>query len=193
VKKREQRRSEKKLREDSFAAKLSTPQRDELFHDLAGGLGLVAAAQKSHEWTKAEWGGRPPSRTSVSDWFEGERVRRKYEAAKMAAVVTEANCPADYDAAARRALGQAKFATVLSDLSPMEVAALERNDIAKAKNALLERKVETDVRVARANLTLERARLALTRVKGGERSEDLQTQIDLALEEIEKLKHGDDA
>jgi len=183
----------KKLRADSFAARLTPAQRDELFTALAGGLGLVEAAQKVHAWTKAEWGGKPPSTQAISAWFAGARVERRYAAAKEAALVAQANCPDDYDERARRALGQAKFLATLEDLSPKEVAILERNELARQKLELDRRKLEQDNRVARLMLALDRARLLLARVKGGEKSSDLQAQIDLALEEIDKLKHGEDA
>jgi len=63
-----------KLRSDSFAARLTPAQRDELFIALAGGLGLPEAAAKVSEWTKAEWGGR---RTTPSTVWELAYPARK--------------------------------------------------------------------------------------------------------------------
>ena len=182
-----------KLRADSFAARLTPAQREELFVSLAGGMSLVDAARKVHEWTKAEWGGKPPSTKAISAWFTGQRLERRYLAAKEAAIVAQANCPADYDVQARRALGQARFLATLEDLAPKEIAALEKADLDRQRLELDRVKVANDNRVARRDLALARAKLLLERVKGGERSEDLQSQIDLALEEIEKMKRGDDA
>lgn len=182
-----------KLRSDSFAARLSAAQRDELFTALAGGKGLAEAAAQVHAWTKAEWGGKPPSTQAVSAWFAGERVARRYTAAKEAALVAQANCPADYDEQARRALGQAKFLAMLEDLSPKDVAIFERNELARQKVELDKQKLAQDARVARLQLLLDRARLLLARVKGGEKGADLQAQIALALDEIEKMKRGEDA
>lgn len=136
-----------KLRADSFAARLTPAQRDELFVALAGGLSLVDAAKRVHEWTRAEWGGKPPSTQAISAWGQGERVRRTLLAAREAALVAEANAPADCDAQARRALGQAKFMAVYQDLAPREIAALEKNDIARQKLELERAKLTLDVRV----------------------------------------------
>jgi len=182
-----------KLRSDSFAARLSRPQKDELFTFLAEGGSLKEAAGMVHDWTKAEWGGKPPSTQAISDWFIGARVERRLSAAKEAALVYQANCPADYDEQTRRAIGQAKFAMMLGDLSPMDFALLEKNQIAREKLDLDRVKVGNDKRVQRRDMALERAKLLLTRAKGGEKSQDLQEQINLALEEIERMKHGDDA
>lgn len=180
-----------KLRADSFAARLSAAQKEELFADLAGGKSLVDCAEKAHAWTKAE-GWKRPSTSAISAWFQGEKVSRRYAAAKEAALVAQANCPADYDEQSRRALGQAKFLAVLEDLSPMDLAFLEKNQIAREKLELEKRKLDLDIRIQRRNLALDRNRLLLERVKGGERSQDLQQQIDLALDEIEKMKKGED-
>lgn len=182
-----------KLRKDSFAARLTPAQREELFVKLVGGMGLDDAARQVHEWTKAEWGGKAPSTTAVSAWFVGAKVERRHVAAKEAMLVAQANCPADYTDQARRALGQAKYLAVLEDLSPMDLAFLEKNDIAWAKIELDRKKLAQDQRVTRRDLALDRARILLERARGGEKSEDLQQQIALALEEIHKLKHGEDA
>ena len=182
-----------KLRSDSFAARLTPQQRDELFARLAGGLSLREAALQAHAWTKAEWGGKPPSDQAISAWFVGQRVERKMLAAREAALVAQANCPADVDEQARRALGQAKFMAVLQDLEPMDIAMLEKNQIAREKLELEKEKLARDLRLQRRDLALDRAKLLLQRVKGGEKGQDLQQQIDLALEEIEKMKRGEDA
>lgn len=182
-----------KLRSDSFAARLTPAQRDELFTMLAGGKGLAAAAAQVHEWTKKEWGGKPPSTQAISSWFAGATVERRMSAAKEAALVAQATAPADYDEQARRALGQARFMAVLQGLEPMDIALLERNEIAREKLALEKRKLDVDRRVMRRDLALDRAKLLLERARGGEKGEDLQQQIDLALDEIEKMKHGEDA
>lgn len=186
-------RGEQKLRSDSFAARLTRPQKDELFEFLAEGGALKKAALMVYDWTKAEWGGKPPSTQSVSDWFAGARVERKMSAAKEAGLVAEANCPDDVDEKTRRAIGQAKFAMVLQDMSPMDFALLEKNQIAREKLELDRIKVTNDTRVSRLQLMLDRAKMLLQRAKSGEKGGDLQQQIDLALDEIEKMKHGEDA
>ncbi len=182
-----------KLRKDSFAARLTPAQRDELFVALAGGLGLAEAAKKVHEWTRAEWGGKPPSTQAVSAWFTAAKVERRYAAAKEVALVAQSNCPADFDAQARVALGQARFLATLEDLEPRDIAALEKIELGREKLALEKERLARDVRVQRLSLALDRAKLCLERARGGEKSEDLQEQITLALEEIEKMKRGEDA
>ena len=182
-----------KLRKDSFAARLSPAQRDQLFTALAGGLGLDDAAKMVYEWTRAEWGGKPPSTQAVSAWFTAAKVERRYSAAKEVALVAQANCPADYDAQARIALGQARFLATLEDLEPRDIAALEKIEIDREKLAIEKQKLAQDLRVQRLSLALDRAKLLLERTRGGETGEDLQQQIDLALEEIERMKIGEDA
>lgn len=181
-----------KLRSDSFAARLTPAQRDELFSTLAVGKSLAEAVSMVGEWTKAE-GWRKPSQQALSAWFQGAKIERRYLAAKEAALVTQANCPADYDEQARRALGQAKFLAVLEDLSPMDLAFLEKNQIAREKLELEKRRLDLDVRITRRNLALDRTRILLERARGGERGEGLQKEIDLALDEINRLKRGEDA
>lgn len=160
---------------------------------LAEGKGLATAAAQVFEWTRKEWGGKPPSTQAVSSWFAGATVERRMSAAKEAALVAQATAPADYDEQARRALGQAKFMAVLQGLEPMDIALLEKNEIARQKLELEKRKLDQDRRLQRMQLALDRSRLLLERARGGERGEDLQQQIDLALDEIEKMKHGEDA
>ena len=182
-----------KLRSDSFAARLTPAQRDELFIALAGGLGLPEAAAKVCEWTRAEWGGRRPSTQAISAWFIGATRERRFLAAKESALVAQANCPADYDEQARKALGQAKFLATLEDLSALDIAFLEKNEIARAKLDLDRQKLALDVRITRRNLALDRDRIIFERIRGGERGEGLQKEIDLALDEINRLKRGEDA
>lgn len=177
-----------KLRSDSFAARLKPAQKDELFAALVGGLGHEPAADQVRAWT-----GRKPSGTAVAAWYRGELVGRRIAACREVALVAEANCPADYSEQARRALGQAKFLAMLEDLTPRDIAAFEKNSLTERKLTLDEQRHARDTRVERLLLILERYRLIFERSRGGEKSDDLQQQIDLALEEIEKMKKGDDA
>lgn len=181
-----------KRRSDSFATRLTPAQRDELFALLAGGKSLREGAAWAWQRYKAEFGGHPPSDSAVSSWYASEKVERRYAAAKAVALSAQAACPSDYDEQARRSLGQARFLAALGDLSPKELAALEKNQIAREKLDLDREKLEQDNRVARLGLSLERARLLLVRVKGGEKGGDLQAQIDMALDEIERMKRGEE-
>ena len=75
----------------------------------------------------------------------------------------------------------------------MDLAFLEKNEIAREKIKLDREKLNRDTRLQRRDLALDRAKLLLERARGGEKSEDLQQQIDLALEEIQRMKNGEDA
>lgn len=177
-----------KLRSDSFAAGLTPAQRDELFALLAGGKSLAEAAR----WVRG-LGAKAPSQQALSAWYAGARIERRYSAAKESALVAQANCPADYTEAARRALGQARFLATLEDLAPKEIAALEKIDLTREKLDLDRQRLAQDQRVTRRDLALDRARILLERVRGGEKGAGLQSQIDLALAEIQRLKTGEDA
>lgn len=207
----------RKIRSNSFSARLTAGQRDELFAALAGGLAYADAAIKVYEWIKendaalaADPKSRPglfplsrrkgrravskfPPRSSIQAWYQATAAEHRYEAAKQVAIVAQAQCPADYDDQARRALGQARFLATLEGLRVSEIAVLEKNEIARQKLALEREKVAGSTRDQRRELVLDRARLLLERARGGEESEDLQHQIDLALEEIRKMKYGEDA
>jgi hypothetical protein len=176
-----------KLRSDSFSARLTADQRDDIFAALAGGISIAEACARIKELT-----GKKPSGSAVSVWLTREGVRRRYELSIVAAAQASASCPKDADAQARRAVAQAKFAAVHSatGLSPEQVAQLERNEIARQRLELDRERHATDQRVARRDITLDRARLLLERSRGGETGADLQAQIDLALAEIQNLKHG---
>ena len=176
-----------KLRSDSFAARLTAAQREELFALLAGGKSLAEGAQ----WVRGK-GAKQPSQQALSAWYAGARIERRYAAAKESALVAQANCPADYTEAARRALGQARFLATLEALSPKEIAVLEHNELTREKLELDRQRLAQDSRVARRDLALDRAKLLLERVRGGETGAGLQSQIDLALEEIQRLKTGED-
>lgn len=176
-----------KLRKDSFAARLSAAQKDELFAALAGGQGHGEAATQVRAWT-----GRKPSDSAVSSWFHAEVADRRLAVCREVALVTEANCPADYDAQTRRALGQAKYLAMREELAPRDVAAFEKNELTRQKLELDQQRLAQDQRLARRDLRLDRDQLIFERLRGGEKSEDLQQQINLALEEIEKMKKGDD-
>ena len=175
----------RKLRSDSFAAQLTLTQREDVFAALAGGESLADAAQRVRAWI-----GKPVSAQAVSTWFAGARVERRFAAAKESALVAQANCPADYDEQARRALGQAKFLATLEDLTPGDIAALDRNELARQKIELERQRLAQDQRVTRRDLALDRTKILLERARGGEQGAGLQAEIDLALSEIQRLKTG---
>jgi hypothetical protein len=126
-----------KLRSDSFAARLTAAQRDELFAALAGGEALAAAVKRVRDWS-----GKATSQQAISAWQAGERVYRRISAAREVGLVAQANCPSDYSDQARRALGQAKFLATLEELSPGEIAQFEKNALIERKLALDEQKLD---------------------------------------------------
>lgn len=179
-----------KLRSDSFSAKLTAEQRDDIFAALAGGMSIGESSDRIKQIT-----GRKPAGSAVSVWLTRETVRRRYDLSIVAAAQASASCPKDADVQARRAVAMAKFAAVHSaeGLTPEQVAQLERNEISRLRLELDRERHATDQRVARRDITLDRARLLLERSRGGETGADLQAQIDLALDEIQRLKTGEAA
>lgn len=192
----------RKLHSNSFAARLTAGQRDELFAALAGGLSYTDAVGKVHEWLKANAaadlnGGRrrreikPPCRSSIGGWYQATAVQQRYEVAKQVALAAQAHCPADYDEQARRALGQAKFLATLEGLRVSDIATLERNEIAREKLALEREKLDLNAHKQYCEDLFNRSLALVRRAEGGEKSGDLRLQIKLALEEIEKMKRGE--
>lgn len=193
----------KKIPSNSFAARLTPEQRDQLFEELANGLSYVEATVKVRRWMEENAAAglaccRPgraitlTEATPIWKWYQAIAAERRYATAKQVALVAQANCPDDYDEQARRALGQAKFLATLEGLRVSDIASLEKNEIAREKLALEREKLADNLRHQRRDLLIERARLLLERARGGEESEDLQEQIDLALEEIQKMKRGEE-
>lgn len=139
-----------KLRSDSFAAKLSPEQRDELYVALCGGVAYAAATSQVKAWS-----GRKPSEAALSTWFTRERITRTVALAREAGLVASAAAPADYTAQERAALGRARFLTLLKDLEPEQIAKLDRNDLHRQRLAIESRRLELDqMKVER--LVLER-------------------------------------
>lgn len=120
-----------KLRPDSFAAKLSPAQRDELYVALCGGVAHAAAASQVKVWT-----GKAPSESALSSWFTRERITRTVALAREAGLVASAAAPADYTSQERAALGRARFLMTLKDLEPEQLAKLDRNDLHREKLAI---------------------------------------------------------
>lgn len=143
----------KKIRSNSFAARLTAAQRDELFEALAGGLAFRAAGEKIRDWIKANDeaglnGEGPHSELALADhsmvcrWYQGVRAERRYEEAKEIATVVEAQDQGDLAEQGQRALVHARWLAALQGLKVTEIVALERSE------------------VARERLELERAKLA---------------------------------
>ncbi len=181
-----------KMRRDSFARRLTAEQREELFTSMAGGMPTKEAAKKVKEWSNPA---RPsaPSKTAVDKWFKRERVTRGIKMAAQAAVAAEANCPEDMDEKTIRLIGQKKFEMVVDGVEPLELASFERNEIAKLRLELDERKFEYAAWIAERNVILDRTRLILLRVRNGDKGEDVQKMVDLLLLQIDQMKNGGEA
>lgn len=143
----------RKIRSNSFAARLTAAQRDELFEALAGGLAFRAAGEKIRDWIKANDeaglnGDGPHPDLALADhsmvcrWYRGVRAERRYAEAREIATVVEQQDPGDLAEQAQRALVHARWLATLQELKVTEVVALERSQ------------------VARERLELERAKLA---------------------------------
>lgn len=179
----------RKLYSTSFAARLTAPERDELFRRLSGDLTCAAAAKLIHEWSRPRLA-KPPTRWTVSKWYHREKLERDVLAIRTASILHENATAEELDTAARRALGQALFESINRGLEPTEIAAYARLHVAKDKLVLDSERFKIDQRLARASIALDRARLLLERVRGGESTPDLKHQIDLALQVIHEIKHG---
>lgn len=118
----------RKLRADSFSAGLTAEQRDELFAILAGGQDLRKGALLVQEWT-----GKRISAQAVSNWLARETLDRRFAVCKDAALVAQANTLGTLDAQARSSLAQAKFLSLLKELTPQELVGYERNDLVRQK------------------------------------------------------------
>lgn len=193
----------KKIYSNSFASRLTAEQRDELFAALKDGLSYSEAAAKIRHWMKtndeAGLNGARPGReiqltqaTTIAKWYHTTAIEHRYAAAQEVDRVARAQCPPDYEEQTRRALGQARLLAILEGLRPADIALLERNEIAREKLALDREKLARYAHLQRIDLLIDQAKFLLARSQAGEKSADLQRQIDLTLEEIERLKHGED-
>lgn len=131
-----------RLRGDSWAADLTPDQREELMADLtASRLTCREAAARA-----ARWRGKPVREKAVEKWHATHRMPWLLDRAKEAAEAAMAAAPADLDEAARRAVGMQKMVAVYGDLSPKEIVAFERNELARRKVDLDASRLEVDRR-----------------------------------------------
>lgn len=132
----------KRVKADSWAAVLSPDDRDELmslYHDSK--LSATDAAEQASILS-----GRSVTPGMFSNWYHGQRAAWLLQRASMAAAEATQASPGDLDELTTEAIRQARFAAVMADIDPAELAALERNEIARRKLALDERKIELDER-----------------------------------------------
>lgn len=196
-----------KTRSNSFAARLTAGQRDELFTTLGDGLSYKDAALRVLEWYQENaaarhpgWGDpgqlKAPCPTCICAWYRAALTKQRYAVAKEVAAASQTECPADFDEQARLALGQARYLATLEGLSVSALTALERNELTREKIdlerdrlALATRRQNCDELIAKAQQLLENAP---TQASNQRKHDAFQFQIDLALEEIEHMKYGDD-
>lgn len=191
----------KKIRSNSFAARLTTEQRDELFDALAGGLSQPEAALKVRDWTMANHAARrngaqpvraidPPDASTIGKWYRATVLERRCAAARAVDEAARLHCPPDYEEQTRRALGLARLLAILEGLRPSDIALLEKIEIARDKLALDREKLTRYAYHQRVDSLIARANLLLARSRRGEESPELQREITLVLEEIDRLKQG---
>lgn len=196
-----------KLRSDSFSARLTAVQREELFTALGDGLSTRAASLKVYEWYRQNAAaGHPgfragaeikaPSISCISLWYRTTLVRQRHAEARAVATVAQTSCPVDYDEQASRALGQARYLATLEGLSVSGLATLERNELTRKKLALEEERLALHAYHQRCAALLARAEELLknapTRETSAQKADAFQNTVELVLEEIERMKYGDD-
>lgn len=188
----------KKISPNSFIARLTAAQREELFFALSDGLGYRQALVKIRAWMQAndeaglngDKAGREIRMSAISvlsKWYRNAVAQRRYERAKEAAAVALAHAPADFEEQARRALGHARYLATLEGLGASDIASLERNELARERLAF-EREKHADQLRRDAVLLQAQAYLDQANKNAGP---NLKLQIKLALEEIEKMKRGE--
>lgn len=182
----------------SFAARLTEAQREELFTALSNGLKYDDGAALVRGWMKANAAALPPgtppgrpitlsSGSSIGKWFNTQQAARRYAKARDAAQARWARTRDTDPTEARHALEQARAAAVMEGLRPTEIAAFERTELAREKLELEREKVAYQ---RRRDAVVEEARVLLQRATR-DRGADLDQQVELILEEIEKMKRGE--
>jgi len=130
----------RRVKADSWAAALTPDQREELmvsYHTSA--LGVDEACELASEMS-----GRAVSRSMFASWYHNQRASWLIAQATARADEAAAASPADVDEKRSLAIRRAAFVASMDQLSADEVAALERNDIARRKLALDERRLALD-------------------------------------------------
>lgn len=156
---------------NSFAARLTAAQREELFAALANGLSYTASAVKIRDWitvnaaaglNEVQPGGEVPLAkvSTISRWYRGMAAQRRYEPAGVG----------------RR-----------QGLKTAEIVALEKIELAREKFELEREKVAYE---RGRDRLLEKARLLVERMQR-DREVNLDDQVALILEEIERMKRGE--
>jgi len=134
----------KKIRSNSFSARLTAAQRDELFEALAGGLAFREAGGKIRDWIKANDeaglnGEGPHPELALADhsvvcrWYQGVRTERRYETAREIATVVEQQDLGSLAEQGQRALAHARWLAALEGLKVTEIVALERSQLARER------------------------------------------------------------
>ncbi len=166
------------LRKDSFASRLTAAQRVELFTDLKGGMTFGEAAKKVVALSVPKRLSAPTEQ-AICKWFKRaktvhwlqEQINAEGGARNAAgSTADEKEAPGAADAetadATWRAVQRAKYFCVMDGLEPQQVAAFERNEIAKRRLDLAERKHEYAMLVADQKAALEEMRGALESKRG---------------------------
>ena len=179
------------MRKDCFAGRIPAEKRKELMERIEGGLSYKGAGELLLEWSVPARL-KAPSETAIQRWY------RQQQSARAAQEEAEKEGPVDplLEEKARRALLRARYQSILNGLEPREIAAYERNDLLRRRIELEEQKHEYAMMGGDMKATMEAVQDLLQRARKceSEETEDkraMQEQVDLLLDEIERMKWGD--
>lgn len=182
----------KTIRSNSFAARLTAEQRDELFELLAEGLSYREGAEKVRDWIMANdeagLNGTQPARelrlteaTTIRRWYHATSVERRYALARETFMASQAHHPENYKTQTWAALDQARYLAVHENLRVTDIAMLERNELNRQKLAFQREKYDIE---SMFEHIYELQRLA----KEGDTGPDHQRLVDNAIEHLERLR-----
>jgi len=130
----------KRVKADSWAARLSPEQREDLFVDFhESRLSCEEAAERASQLS-----GRRVTTGMLSNWYRGQRAAWVLAQAGSAAERAALEAPEDLDDRATLAVRQATFAAVMEALTPEQLAAFERNQLSREKLELQREQLRLD-------------------------------------------------
>ncbi|MBN2069113.1 MAG: hypothetical protein JW739_05700 [Opitutales bacterium] len=168
----------KRVKADSWAARLTLDQRDELMRDYhISAISVEEAAEKASNYSD-----RTVSKGAFSNWYHTQRMAWMAEQARIKTELAAKEAPDDLDECKSLAIRQAAFAAAAEDLSAKDIAMLERNDIARRKLELEKRR-----------LALDEAKFASAERKAKqleEAAEEIKATGGLSPETLEKIEQA---
>lgn len=130
----------KRVKADSWAARLDPEQREELMADYhESRLSCMDAAARA-----SQLAGRQVTAAMFSSWYHTQRGAWLAERARLAAEAAAESVPGDLDARTALALRQARFAAAVEQLSAKEIALLEATEIKRQQLELDRQRLQLD-------------------------------------------------